>query len=762
MTRYSPSILPRVTGATHQAPRQWLDKLDAEWVEMWNTHGGRHRQAEEVAVEEVRKDPAAYSFMYPTWAGPKVHQENEFDIPVTRPAGLIKVRVYTPEGTGPFPVHLNHHGGGWILGGLHSEAAWCRSVCDRIGIVIVDVDYRLAPEFVFPAAIYDSWDAIQWVIAHTEELNVDAGSISIGGLSAGGHMSAVLSHMARDAGLELKLALMIVPSTDFRWLIAAEPLRSDVAEQYPSTALYKDAPWGGLKREQWFLDYWIPSDGMIHASSGPAEPRVADRELDTSGLHNAHFETQQLEELPFHDLEHNDISNLADLAPGALLSGETNDASGDFWLDQAMMDIDMQAYNYINTPPDAAVMPQGASHPPTSTQQEMFKIACGLTGDMDPYVMQRYNFDPNNNFVFKRLTVQSMSQDIHPVQLLAYNQPESIDKSKDDADQEFLETLVSPDVGTRLISLYYQYVYPHAPVIPFTSYPEPRQSNPALLAAIYLVTLHFADFDDYLSVQIAYDLPDAERLRNFALTGVQQRLHRPDFPLLQTVILLLIAPSHKPLMPDYSTNWSLVGTMVTIAQTLGLQFDPTLWPISTGELNLRKRLSWTVGMIDVWHAASLERENQTSMPKHLVHMYKLTMILRRVLTTLYSLKAVQILARDYDATLRKVQLSMEELNQWSSLALDIETEARSEDVNLSGPMLLGGHFVKVLLFRAILRPFQTASRDANPEVMDLREAEAYRLSRAGARACVTSFLAFTADLKSGWVHGFWPFCMSAS
>jgi hypothetical protein len=105
---------------------------------------------------------------------------------------------------------------------------------------------------------------------------------------------------------------------------------------------------------------------------------------------------------------------------------------------------------------------------------------------------------------------------------------------------------------------------------------------------------------------------------------------------------------------------------------------------------------------------------------------------------------------------------MEELNQWSSLALDIETEARSEDVNLSGPMLLGGHFVKVLLFRAILRPFQTASRDANPGVMDLREAEAYRLSRAGARACVTSFVAFTADLKSGWVHGFWPFCMSAS
>lgn len=87
---------------------------------------------------------------------------------------------------------------------------------------------------------------------------MDASRMSLGGLSAGGHMSAVLSHMARDAELELKLALMVVPSTDFRWLIAAEPVRSDVANEYPSTELYKDAPWGGLKREKWFLDYWIP------------------------------------------------------------------------------------------------------------------------------------------------------------------------------------------------------------------------------------------------------------------------------------------------------------------------------------------------------------------------------------------------------------------------------------------------------------------------------------------------------------------------
>lgn len=109
-------------------------------------------------------------------------------------------------------------------------------------------------------------------------------------------------------------------------------------------------------------------------------------------------------------------------------------------------------------------------------------------------------------------------------------------------------------------------------------------------------------------------------------------------------------------------------------------------------------------------------------------------------------------------TLRNVQVSMEELNRWSKVALEIESEAKFEDVNLSGPMLLGGHFVKVLLFRAILRPFQTASRSGDPALADPREVEAHRLSRAGAKACVASFMVFTVELRGGWINGFWPFC----
>ncbi|KAL7770424.1 hypothetical protein CFE70_000358 [Pyrenophora teres f. teres 0-1] len=550
----------------HQTPQQWLGRLDPEWVQVWNAHGGRHRQAEEVPIEEVRRKPLSYSFTYPTWSGPSVFKEDDIEIPVTQPAGHIKIRVYTPEGEGPFPVHLNFHG-------------------------VVDVDYRLAPEFVFPTAIYDSWDSLQWVISHAADLNVDGSSVSIGGLSAGGHMSAVLSHMARDAGMDLRLALLVVPSTDFRWLIAEEPVRSDVARSYPSTALYKDAPWGGLKREQWFLNYWIPAD-------------VTNQHNDRLNPSNAFFDRQ-----------------------GYILPGELPDPSAGFWLDQAMIDMDVQAFNHINTSPNDASVHHLGLPSPSALGSETTSVLCGLTGDMDPYLMQRYKFGPDNNFVFKRLAVRSMTQHIHPVQMLVSN----IVDMGDEISQN------SHSFRQQLEKL-------------------PERSNPSLLAALYLVTLPFAGFDDYLSVQIAYDLPDAEKLWDLASDAVHQELHKADFSTLQTLILLLVASPHKPLMPDYATKWSLVGTMVTVSQTLGLHFDPTHWNILSTEIELRKRLSWAVRMVEVWHAAVLGRsclihdddwlvpepcpgdfsheESQTPFPAHFIHMYKLTIILYTTLTKL--------------------------------------------------------------------------------------------------------------------------------
>ncbi|EUC39970.1 hypothetical protein COCMIDRAFT_110019 [Bipolaris oryzae ATCC 44560] len=468
---------------------------------------------------------------------------------------------------------------------------------------------------------------------------------------------------------------------------------------------------------------------------------------------------------------------------GFLWPGESPDPLANLWVDQAMIDMNIQNFNHINPPPNDVSMDSLPLPSPSTLGPQTTSMVCGLTGDMDPYLLQRYNFGPDSDFVFKRLAVRSVRQDIHPVQLLVSNVTDAAEgcDQHNHSLRKQLEKLVSPDVGVRLISLFFRFVSPHFPILLPAQSTQPERSNPCTLAAIYLVTLPFAGFDDYLSVQIAYDLPDAEKLWNLALNVLHQELHKPDFSTLQTLVLLLISPPHKPLMPDYATKWSLVGTMVTVSQTLGLHFNPTSWSVSSAEVGLRKRLSWTVKMIDVWHAAVLgrsclihdddwlvpppcrddfsEQERKTLFPANFISMYELTNILQMTLKTLFTLKAVQTLAGDYEDTLRKTQGLMEELNRWNSAAVDSQSDSHDEDINSSGPLLLGGHFVKVLLFRAILRPFNALRYGTVPPnpTDEQRELEAYRLARAGAKGCIASFVAFTSNLKSSWVHGFWPF-----
>ncbi|KAH3973407.1 hypothetical protein HBI25_082130 [Parastagonospora nodorum] len=254
--------------------KEHLAGLDPEWVELWHAHGAHMVRADELSLEEYRENPAQYSFTHPTCAGPDVFHVEDIQMPVTTPVGEITVRVYSPEGPGPFPVHLNFHGGGWVLGGLKSEAAWCRHMCNKANIKVIDVDYRMAPEFPFPTSIYDCWDAVKWAIANVESLNIDPSSVSIGGLSAGGQMSAVLAHFARDEGVDLKLHMMIVPATDMRYCMKGLKLNESNCP-YQSVHLFHDVPWGPLGREQWFLKYWLgDSKGTIPETNSRSKSEV--------------------------------------------------------------------------------------------------------------------------------------------------------------------------------------------------------------------------------------------------------------------------------------------------------------------------------------------------------------------------------------------------------------------------------------------------------------------------------------------------------
>jgi acetyl esterase len=131
-------------------------------------------------------------------------------------AGDIPVRVYTPEGSGPFPGLVYFHGGGFVLCSLDSHDGICRSLAHAVGCVVVSVDYRLAPEHRYPAAADDCYAATQWVAKNGSELGIDVTRLAVGGDSAGGNLTAVTALMARDrGGPALRFQLLVYPVTDF-------------------------------------------------------------------------------------------------------------------------------------------------------------------------------------------------------------------------------------------------------------------------------------------------------------------------------------------------------------------------------------------------------------------------------------------------------------------------------------------------------------------------------------------------------------------
>jgi acetyl esterase len=137
------------------------------------------------------------------------------DRQIPGPGGPIPIRVFTPEGRGPFPVLVFFHGGGWVIGTLDTHDAPCRALANGAGCVVVSVDYRLAPEHKCPAAAEDCYAATRWVANNAPAIDGDPSRIAVGGDSAGGNLAAVVALMARDrGGPPLVHQLLVYPVTD--------------------------------------------------------------------------------------------------------------------------------------------------------------------------------------------------------------------------------------------------------------------------------------------------------------------------------------------------------------------------------------------------------------------------------------------------------------------------------------------------------------------------------------------------------------------
>jgi acetyl esterase len=155
---------------------------------------------------------------------------------VPSPAGAIGVRIYVPAVTPAerkLPGLVFFHGGGWVRGSLNSHDILCRSLANGGGCSVVSVDYRMAPEHTFPAAIDDAVAATRWVAEHAAEIGVDASRLAVGGDSAGGNLAAAVALVLRDAGgPPLVHQLLIYPATNYNF---ETPSYADNAEGYMLT-----------------------------------------------------------------------------------------------------------------------------------------------------------------------------------------------------------------------------------------------------------------------------------------------------------------------------------------------------------------------------------------------------------------------------------------------------------------------------------------------------------------------------------------------
>ena len=148
---------------------------------------------------------------------PELESAKELSIPA--PHGSIPARIYTPKTLrkkdGLAPCLIFFHGGGWVIGNLDSHDVVCRKLAHEGELIVISVDYRLAPEHRFPAAVEDALSATQWVASHARELGIDAARLSVGGDSAGGNLAAVTALAARATGPKLASQVLIYPATDF-------------------------------------------------------------------------------------------------------------------------------------------------------------------------------------------------------------------------------------------------------------------------------------------------------------------------------------------------------------------------------------------------------------------------------------------------------------------------------------------------------------------------------------------------------------------
>jgi acetyl esterase len=186
-------------------------------------------QAKLILEEDAARNLPAYNELSPPAArkqmldlappvDPLLMANRVVDQKINGPGGKLPFRLYYPKGNPPFPAVVYFHGGGWVIGNLDTHHGLCHALSKSSGCLVVAVDYRLAPEFRYPAAIEDAYAATCWVADNAETIQADTHRIAVLGDSAGGTQATVVAMMARDRGRpHISLQVLVYPITDYNF-----------------------------------------------------------------------------------------------------------------------------------------------------------------------------------------------------------------------------------------------------------------------------------------------------------------------------------------------------------------------------------------------------------------------------------------------------------------------------------------------------------------------------------------------------------------
>ncbi|KAL2833860.1 fungal-specific transcription factor domain-containing protein [Aspergillus cavernicola] len=432
-----------------------------------------------------------------------------------------------------------------------------------------------------------------------------------------------------------------------------------------------------------------------------------------------------------------------------------------------------------------------------------FTFYIGPTGVSDIHLLSRESYDeqllsePRVSGLRYRL-MNSLSSPYHPSEhtifgitdhaLLHQAEPKVDDRVTATAWTE-LWTMLSPTAAWHLVQLYARYIDPYYPILSRHQIPSSADtlSNMplALLTAICATTLPFIMYDDALYTLLLHP-PSARDLYRICWLGITQDLHAPSMSTLQACLILQQRLPTNIYLSDTAFTWSLMSTAVAVAHTIGLHRDPSSWTsVAPWERRLRRRLWWGLWLTEKWIAftrgmPSHITEDESDVPllsltdpadildptatascpeisSYLFYLTSLTTILADIQKTYYTVKAVNRTSSDLGYSLDAARSTRARLKDWrdhlpESLKRQrpsTQTSVRDTDLDGTGSLYLSYIVTHMTLFRALMRPLDTA-----PTLVTAYPDSAKAVMK-GALLCVKEFVEFVESLTGAQWNSFW-------